>query len=257
MKRLNIFRKTLQVVVCSVVMGGVSSCTQDFENINKDPNSPTTGSVQLVLNAQLRSIVFNQFDYSNGALLAHQIAKTNYNEIAQYSFGTEESLWNSFYQNLVNIDDMIDIAVKNDQPSSEAIGDILKAFCISQLTDHWGNVPYSEATQGGKNIYPKYDEQSEIYTGSNGVIRLLQHADSLLAQHQDALPSDMIYGGDRTRWRKLANSLRLRYLVRISNRMNDVKTVDVKAQMADCMSISFWKSLPSRISTASCNSRSP
>lgn len=236
MKRLNIFRKTLQVVVCSVVMGGVSSCTQDFENINKDPNSPTTGSVQLVLNAQLRSIVFNQFDYSNGALLAHQIAKTNYNEIAQYSFGTEESLWNSFYQNLVNIDDMIDIAVKNDQPSSEAIGDILKAFCISQLTDHWGNVPYSEATQGGKNIYPKYDEQSEIYTGSNGVIRLLQHADSLLAQHQDALPSDMIYGGDRTRWRKLANSLRLRYLVRISNRMNDVKTVDVKAQMADCMS---------------------
>ncbi|MGI6232266.1 MAG: SusD/RagB family nutrient-binding outer membrane lipoprotein [Prevotella sp.] len=234
--KLNNSIRYLGALVAGLVLSmSITSCTDNFENINKNPNSPTEGTVALLLNGQLRTIVFNQFDYNEGALLAHQIAKTNYNEIAQYSFSTEESLWNTLYLNLVNINDMINIAKKNNQPSSEAIGCILKAFCASQLTDHWGNVPFSEATQGGNNIYPKYDEQSEIYTGSQGIIRLLQHADSLLAQSSDILPSDIIYEGSRTKWRKLANSLRLRYLIRISNRMNDVKSVDIKAQINDCM----------------------
>lgn len=227
---------TLSAAVLIVAGSLTVSCTDDFENINRDNNVPTSGNFSLQLNAQLRSITFGQFDYNDGALLAHQIGKTNYNEIAQYSFGTAEYLWNSLYQNLANIDDMISIAQKQEQPSSEAIGYILKAFCSSQLTDHWGNVPYSEASQGGKNVYPKYDEQQDIYTGEEGIIRLLQRADDLLATSKDQLPSDIIYEGNRTKWRKLANSLRLRYLIRISNRMHDVQAFDVKTQIADCMS---------------------
>uniref|UniRef100_UPI0023F48C61 SusD/RagB family nutrient-binding outer membrane lipoprotein n=1 Tax=Hallella bergensis TaxID=242750 RepID=UPI0023F48C61 len=208
---------TLSAAVLIVASTVTGSCTDDFDNINRDNNVPTSGNFSLQLNAQLRSIAFGQFDFNNGALLAHQIGKTNYNEIAQYSFGTAEYLWNSLYQNLVNIDDMINMAKKQEQPSAEAIGYILKAFCSSQLTDHWGNVPYSEAMQGSKNVYPKYDEQQDIYTGEEGIIRLLQRADDLLATSKDQLPSDIIYEGNRMKWRKLANSLRLRYLIRISN----------------------------------------
>ncbi|EFA44222.1 hypothetical protein HMPREF0645_1376 [Hallella bergensis DSM 17361] len=227
---------TLSAAVLIVASTVTGSCTDDFDNINRDNNVPTSGNFSLQLNAQLRSITFGQFDFNNGALLAHQIGKTNYNEIAQYSFGTAEYLWNSLYQNLVNIDDMINMAKKQEQPSAEAIGYILKAFCSSQLTDHWGNVPYSEAMQGSKNVYPKYDEQQDIYTGEEGIIRLLQRADVLLATSKDQLPSDIIYEGNRMKWRKLANSLRLRYLIRISNRMHDVRVFDVKTQIADCMS---------------------
>lgn len=237
--KLHILKKSLSGLSAAVIVAAgtlAASCTNDFDNINRNHNVPTAGSFALQLDAQLRSIAFGQFDFNDGAMLAHQIAKTNYNEIAQYSFGTAEYLWNSLYMNLVNIDDMIGMAKKQGQPSSEAVGYILKAFCSSQLTDHWGNVPYSEATQGGKNIYPKYDTQQDIYTGSEGIIRLLQRADDLLATSKDPLPSDVIYGGDRMKWRKLANSLCLRYLIRISNRMHDLPDFDIRSQIAECMS---------------------
>lgn len=229
-------RNKIMVALAGVALMTATSCTTDFDRINTDPNAPTSASVILLLNPQLRSLAQGQFQYDTGACLAHQVAKTNYNDAAQYNFGSSEGTWNGFYSNLVNIQDMIQVAENNSQPSSVAIGYILKAFCASQLTDHWGNVPYSEALQGGTNIHPKYDLQSDIYTGDDGIISLLSKADEILASNSDNIPADIIYGGDRTKWRKFGNSLRLRYLMRISNRRNEITSFSFASQLADCLS---------------------
>ena len=213
------------------------ACTDRFDTINTNPNSPTSTSVVLLLNPQLRSVVQSQFQFDTGATLAHQVAKSNYNDEAQYNFGTSEGLWNQFYSNLANLKEMILVAQKSNQPSSEAIGYILKAFCASQLTDHWGNVPYSEASMGEVNIHPKYDSQRDIYTAEGGIISLLSQAEDLLANNEDLLPSDICFEGDRLKWRKLANSLRLRFLIRISNRRNDdMQGFQWQAELKDCLS---------------------
>lgn len=95
----------------------------------------------------------------------------------------------------------------------------------------WGDVPYFEATLGAEDITPAYDSQEDIYTAEEGVLDLLKQADKLLEETTDVLSSDIVYGGDRDKWRKLANSLRLRYLIRISNR------VDVSAEVASVMAL--------------------
>ena len=59
----------------------------------------------------------------------------------------------------------------------------------------------------------------------NGILADLAAADALLAQGQPIFGGDLLYDGDVTKWRKLANSLSLRYLLRASDKMN------VSAQM--------------------------
>ena len=63
-------------------------------------------------------------------------------------------------------------------------------------------------------LFPKYDTQEEIY---NGILADLAEANTVLDGAVN-VSGDLIYGGDVKKWRKLANSLRLRYLMRISDR---------------------------------------
>lgn len=227
--------RNMRTVVAAVALAAATTaCTDNFANINDNPNAPTKGNVELLLNPQLRTLIQAQFNYDAGAALGHQVALTNYNDAEQYNFGTNEGTWSSLYTSMANINDLIATAQDKGMPSSVAIGYVLKAYCAAQLTDHWGNVPYSEAAQGSSNINPTYDKQSDIYLAEGGIVDLLQKAEQMLAEGTDALPSDVVYSGNRQQWRKLANSLRLRYLMRISNRRADISTFNT--MLADCLS---------------------
>ncbi|WKX78566.1 SusD/RagB family nutrient-binding outer membrane lipoprotein [Zobellia laminariae] len=108
----------------------------------------------------------------------------------------------------------------------EGIALTLRALCYANLTDLYANVPYTEAITGRTDAVftPKYDDQETVY---NGVLQDLVDADAALALDQTITGSsgDVIFDGNASKWRKLANSLRLRYLLRIS------KQRDVSAQM--------------------------
>lgn len=228
---MDFLKNIRKAVMLSVWVLGMSACTSDFDAMNTDPNNPTRTTAELLLTPLLRSIVQNQFNYNNGSGLAHHLARTNYNEIEQYAFGTNEGTWTFYYLQLNNIEEMIKVSERDGRPSCKAIAYILKAFAASQLTDLWGDVPFYEATQGAGNISPKYDLQESVYTSQGGILHLLEEADRLLEESKDVIPADLIYGGDRLQWRKLANSLRLRYLVRISNRIGQTD-YDIMKQIA-------------------------
>lgn len=165
----------MRTVVAAVALAAATTaCTDNFANINDNPNAPTKGNVELLLNPQLRTLIQDQFNYDAGAALGHQVALTNYNDAEQYNFGTNEGTWSTLYTSMANINDLIATAQEKGMPSSVAIGYVLKAYCAAQLTDHWGNVPYSEAAQGSSNITPKYDKQSDIYLAEGGIVDLLQ-----------------------------------------------------------------------------------
>lgn len=230
------FIYTLKTGVIVFLTVCTTSCTSDFDNINTDPNNPTTATADLLLTPLLRNIVQSQFNYGDGPGLAHQIARTNYNEVEQYAFGTNEGIWNQYYLYLNSIQEMIRVSERDNCLSSKGIAYILKAFCIAQITDMWGDVPFFEATLGAENITPSYDTQKDIYTAEGGIIDLLKQADKLLEENIDVLPADIVYGGDRLKWRKLANSLRLRYLIRISNRIDDTN-LNIPAEINSIMSL--------------------
>lgn len=234
MNGMNIFKTG---IIALLIAGATASCTGRFDSINTDPNYPTVATPDLLLTPLLRSLIQNQFNYGNGSGLAHHLSRTNYNETEQYAFGTNEGTWAAYYLHLNNIQEMITVSRRSDRPSCEAIAYILKAFAGSQLTDLWGDVPFKEAVQGAGNITPAYDTQQEIYTAEDGIINLLKQAEELLSSSNDVLPQDLVYNGDRLKWRKLANSLRLRYLMRISNRISEITAFNLKEEIAQVMAL--------------------
>ena len=97
-----------------------------------------------------------------------------------------------------------------------------KAIAFSTLTDLFGDVPFSEATQGEDgNFTPTYDAQQDIYTG---ILADLERANNIINPNGLVL-GDVIFDGDLSKWQKFINTLRIRYLMRISKR------VDVSATM--------------------------
>ncbi len=96
---------------------------------------------------------------------------------------------------------------------------IFKSLLWSVATDLYGDIYYSEGLRGQEGIlFPIFDEQKDIYPA---LINDLRKASKLLAKGTDALDKtyDIMYGGDKTKWIKLANSLRLRLLMRESKKL--------------------------------------
>src|SRR5690606_23279547 len=85
--------------------------------------------------------------------------------------------------------------------------------------DHFGDVPYSEATSGeiseGSILAPNYDNAATIYSS---LVTTLDEAiaDFDVAQNSDVDDDDFIYGGDLESWTRFAYSLKLRILMRTS-----------------------------------------
>ncbi len=233
---IKIFPKTTLAAGLVAALTLTTGCTSDFGSINTDRNNPTTVTSDLLLLPVMHSLIQDQFNYGDGAALGHHLSRTNYNETERYAFGTNEGTWSAYYLQLNNIQEMKRVAARDGQPSAQAIADIWRAFAIAQLTDLWGDVPYSEAVQGAADITPAYDTQEDIYTAPDGIIDLLKQAEETLSSSNDVIPSDLVYGGDRLRWRKFGNSLRLRYLVRISNRIGQTQ-LDIPAEIAAVMAL--------------------
>jgi hypothetical protein len=54
-------------------------------------------------------------------------------------------------------------------PQARGVGKVLMAAGLGQITDLWGDIPFSEALRGNKNTRPKYDSQDTIYLTINTV----------------------------------------------------------------------------------------
>jgi hypothetical protein len=127
-------------------------------------------------------------------------------------------------------------AQANNLKFQQGVALVMRAFNFGYIADFWGDAPYTAALKGdldgAANQYPAFDSQETIY---NGVIADLKAAAILFAgpasSHPEITPatqsSDVFYKGDNEKWARLANSLLLRYYLRISAK-RDVKA-DVEA----------------------------
>lgn len=119
------------------------------------------------------------------------------------------------------IDGAIGLADKRGSMTHKGIFITFRALLFSFITDFYGDVYYSEALKGREGLlYPKYDKQADIYPG---LLNELEQANSLIAGGTEPVsaPYDLMFGGDKIQWQKFANSLRLRLLMRASNKLPD------------------------------------
>jgi len=101
----------------------------------------------------------------------------------------------------------------------EGIFTIFKSLLWSATTDLYGDIYYLEGLRGQDGIlFPKFDDQKDIYPA---LIMDLKNAAQLMTEGTETIDKtyDLFYAGDKTKWIKLANSLRLRLLMRVSTKL--------------------------------------
>lgn len=221
--------KTLKIFTIIAIFF-IAGCTEDFEEINSNPNEPETVLPNLLLSTIISDAMntyVRDIGWSKGNLTAQLTAKINFTGFDRYDWGSETGTWNSLYGNLTEVEELLEIARAEEtaNTSYEGMALVMKAFIFSILTDNWGDVPYTETIKAkSEDIFaPTFDTQQSIY---EGILADLETANDLLKQGAPIFGGDLFYDGDIDKWVRLTNSLRMRYLMRISN----VSDVSVEMQ---------------------------
>ncbi|WP_205509809.1 SusD/RagB family nutrient-binding outer membrane lipoprotein [Longitalea arenae] len=219
-------RKQL-IIACMVLMAmpALYSCKKGFEELNTDPiNIINTTPDKLLAPAMINAIwpgMSRNRSFNNELMQVTVSQSDGDNTVFRYAFRSSMSdyLWNAWYVQLTNFKQVDSLArtEKVSNSSYQAIGKICKVWLFSNLTDTYGDIPYSQALQGDQqNVIPAFDRQKDIYLD---MFIQLEEANNLLsAGAAIVVSSDPLYKGDVAKWRKFANSLYLRLLLRVSGK---------------------------------------
>jgi len=218
MKMKYIFRASAVVLVLSLV-----ACSESLEDINIDPNNSATANEKVILPTALTNV---------GYIVDADLNAASFLWAQYYTWGIGVSLGNperfvaepddydGYWQDAY-ADALIDLKflAKSSNPAYRGVAKALQAYVFQGLTDHFGDIPFSESLSGeiadGSILAPEFDNASDIYVG---LTTLLDEAiaDLSIASSSDIGSEDFVYGGDVSKWLKFANSLKLRVLLRTS-----------------------------------------
>ncbi|MCC3157295.1 SusD/RagB family nutrient-binding outer membrane lipoprotein [Hymenobacter sp. 15J16-1T3B] len=229
-------------LLAAALLSTATSC-EKFLDINDNPNSATSATADQILASALVTTAANY----NGGVAAGQ----NFNSYASWAAGywgksgvvngyAEERTYNyttSYYQNLWSqtYDNLNDYNLIQQQaaayPNHAAIARIMKVYNFLLLVDEYGDIPYFTALKAAGNTTPSYDRAADIYkdfivqlTGAVGDINAATGGAAVGAE-------DVVFRGDMTKWKKFANSLKLRILLRESQTNDATLNAAIRTEM--------------------------
>lgn len=229
------------ISIISLLVAGLSlvSCSDAYmEGLNTDTSKVETLDPNMQLTTALLqtygdfSLMDTYRSYITG-FTQHFAGGWNVTNYAGSVYAMDDQmrlLWDRMYS--VGIKNLADaIANSSDKPNLNAALRIHYVYMISVLTDVYGDVPCSEAGRGYlENIAnPKYDTQEEIY---GFFFDELKACVAQLGTGNDRITGDVTsLAGDPAAWKRYANSLRMRFAMRIS----DVNPTKAKQEFEDAL----------------------
>ena len=236
-----------KLLVFIFLLLSIFSCTGDFDKLNTDPNNPTNISPQYLLPFAIEKTVdrywggnvrFERLNIDGMMLWMQYLSRNIYsNEGDNYGITPTfyNNTWKSFYNDgLVNFQRIIEQSkTDGNLPNTnyEGVALVMRSWTFMLLTDIYGPIPYTEAIKGTAKepIYtPVYDSMDKVYTG---LIKDLKEANEKLKVGGPSISGDILYNGDILKWKKFANSLR----IRLANRQAAKKSVESKAVFAEIL----------------------
>jgi hypothetical protein len=227
--------KKLILIFTSLLLVSTTSCTDDFNEINEQPDALSVSDVSAkffvtsVQQAVFRNDIFKLWygDVFHSDQFSGHFAGGHSDYGFAGDFGwvywnalTDNGSWGPYsgmnsqltsYMNLVGEGGTLE----NEQ--YYALGLIIKGFYYQLFTDQFGAIPYSQASDPNINL-PVFDDQIDIY---KGIIAELDEAISIIGSNTTTglgvemlAENDVIFNGNMQNWKKLANSLKLRIALR-------------------------------------------
>jgi hypothetical protein len=217
-----------KILTSGLLFLALFACTSDFEEINTNPNRTTVGGIQasgmfepLLYNGANAWLNYTWF-WNNELIQFTAFTGGTTREEHRYSISSAnwQSVWNLYARYTNNTLHMHDLAIEQKDRSLEAIALTLKVMYMSNLTDMFGDIPYSEAFTAGKpdgTTSPKFESQKEVY---ELMFEDLEKANDIYATNPVFIKPalDGMYSGSMEQWQKFNNSLYLRLLCRVSGR---------------------------------------
>ena len=198
----------------------VTGCNKFDADINRSPNVPSQASAaQLLANAMLSLPGLSSSP--QGEFMAQYLAETQYVGASLYPDGST-SFYGWYTGPLMNIETVLtsqDLAVMPNV-NQLAVAKILKAYYFWNITDRWGDVPFTQALKGQEDFTPEYDTQESIY---NALFALLDEANAQITT--GSISGDIIYNGDMSKWKKFGNTIHMLMALRLSE-VNATKAAD-------------------------------
>ncbi len=206
------------IIFLSIIILLSNSCTDNFEELNTQKNLVTEDLVNVNLILTRVEVWAIKEDTPNGTGTIGNYSGMSFSEANRpFLEGDQPGVWNRAYtRHLNNLSEIIRLTKDDpDLVNKKAIARILKVWAFAKVTDTYGDVPYFESCLPlDQAVYrPKYTPQKEIYQDFFKELR--EAAAELDPQKESFGPADLVYGGDVTKWRKFANSLRLRLALRV------------------------------------------
>lgn len=211
-----------------------ASCTSDFDDINTKPDGfkkEELSAKYFLTGPQVNLFGPSRYPYWRAHLIhgdrfaghfcfGHNKMWWNDELGYKYSSGYTDATWNWLAGAIGGIDNFIKLTQKGGDFENEkmaAVGTIIKSLYFQMFTDIWGMVPYSEAGKEGITL-PKFDSQLQIYQGIinelNTAMKIIGDSNKTGDADQDIAENDVYYNGDLQKWKKLANTLKLRIAMR-------------------------------------------
>jgi hypothetical protein len=214
MKMKNIYKK-----IGILLLFLASACDLDGDLVDPNQISVDGADVNLIMNTV--QLEFADFMYNAhqtvAPLVRHEEQVTGYRYPTAFQPQLQNNIWTNGYQEvLINAQTMIELAETKGLTTHVAAGKIMQAYTYITLVDLFGDIPQAEALDpaifnpvatGGEDVY-------------RAAIALIGEARTELAKTGTdvggALSRDIYYGGSRTLWTALANSLELKAWLNMS-----------------------------------------
>ncbi len=231
--------KKIATMLCSLaLLAGASGC-RDLTELNQNPAATTTLDPNLLLptvqyleafgmNNMVRTWIFPG-GWTN--VCTGYSGMVNSGGRGVFNAGYSTRMWDQGYPNTIkNVRAMLDLAPEGT--NIHAAARIMDAEIFMKFTDAYGDIPYFDAGRTAQtgNLSPRYDRQEEIY---DAFFRELKEAAGELSEEGGLLTGDLYFGGDIARWRRYANSLRLRAAMRLVKVAPERARAEAEAAVAD------------------------
>ena len=220
----------------------LASCSDKvYEEINTDPTKASyVNPASQLTYAELQMFgdmnyvdVHRLYTYAFTQQLMGCWNTTNYGGQHRMDDNEMSRPWNNLYPGAIrNLTDAIENTKEDlSQVNVNAALRIFRVYTGALLAEFYGDVPYSEAGLGyiSGNSKPAYDKQEDLY---RAFFTELKDAATQMNINAAAITSDPMFGGNIDAWRAFANSLRLRYAMRISDVLPELAQEEFTSALA-------------------------
>ena len=224
----------LFLVVCLL---SATSCDNDLTEINQNPNGvdPSQGNPSFLLTQVMVNTALDVGSKGYSGELSAFVQYTQKDSWGNNNYDWDGSGWNTYYGNLRSAKLALQRSQELGYTLHEAIAQILMAQNFVSLADYYGDVPYTDAVQADEDvILPTYDSQEAVYKGAiaDFVAAAASISNNMGNLEAFGASQDIFFEGDAEKWMKYANSMALRYYMRLSEKDPSYAQAGVTATLA-------------------------